>query len=556
MDLTAQRRRFKHAGTVLGISTILMGACGIVYEYTLGALGNNLMGSSHEQIFVIIGLMLFAMGIGSALQKKITKDLIDRFLLLEIALGFAGGASVLVIYVTFVYTTFYAVTMYAFACLIGVLIGLEIPLLIRINSTYASSLRASLSNILCMDYLGALAGALVFTYFLLSRLSIERIALVLGIINTLIGMGGLFYFWPLVRRQGILLTAGIAISLGLALSAGASEGWMATLEQRCFRDPIILSETTTYQHLVMTKRGDRTHLYINGHLQFSSEDEHIYHELLVHPPMAVANSRKQVLVLGGGDGLAAREILRYGDVADITIVDLDARITELAATHPDLIRLNQGALIGSRVSIDAAQGLSPGPLSEVKRATKAPHELHGKTAYAIAQVHVVNIDADLFIRGLHGPYDVVIIDFPDPSTVELAKLYSVEFYKALKRSMSPRAVMSIQSTSPFHAKQVYLCIGKTLEQAGFKTLPYHQNVPSFGEWGWHLAWTHDELPSEMKKRIRGIERLTVPTRYLTAELLASAFIFGRGWLRSEGIAWNTKMRPIILDYFKTAWEKG
>jgi spermidine synthase len=484
----SESSRFRHARAVLGVSTILMGACGIVYEYTLGALGNNLMGSSHEQLFVIIGIMLFAMGVGSAVQKKIEGQLVDFFLLLEISLGLVGGFSVLLIYIAFVYTTLHTIAMYAFASIIGVFIGVEIPLLIRINSEYDTSLKSSLSNILCMDYLGALAGALVFTYVLLTRLTIERIAFTVGIVNTLIGMAGLFYFWPLVKNRRILLALSVLIIAGLSLSTSSSGKWMGTLEQRCFRDPIILSETSPYQHVVMTKRQDRLQLFINGHLQFSSSDEQIYHELLVHTPMAAAKRQRRVLVLGGGDGLALREILKYGEVDEVDLVDLDKLMTDLAANHPELIRLNQGALHDDRVIKMSASGITPGHQIDIRRSANLPHEMSAKTTYSIAKVRVYNVDADLFLRELNNPYDVVIIDFPDPNSIELAKLYSVEFFQMLARHMTPQAVIGIQSTSPYHAKNVFLCIGKTLRHAGYKVLPYHQNVPSFGVWGWHLEW--------------------------------------------------------------------
>ncbi|MFC1587851.1 polyamine aminopropyltransferase [Planctomycetota bacterium] len=548
--------RFRFTPWVLAGSIMIMGGCGIVYEYTLGALGNNLIGSSHEQIFVIIGLMMFAMGIGATLQRNITGLLLDKFLLLEILLGLVGGVSALVIYATFAYTTSYRITMYGFAMLIGVLIGLEIPMVIRINAEYSKNLRTNLSQILCMDYVGALAGALLFTYVFLSTVSMERITLVIGGVNMLIGIAGLLFFWPLVRWRHSLMAFSFAGLLILGLMLARADSWMSSLEQRCFRDPIILSETSRYQHVVMTKRNDTVSLFLNGQLQFCSKDEEIYHEMLVHVPMSGAKNRRRVLILGGGDGLALRDVLRYGDVEHVTLVDLDPLMTELATTHPELIRMNESAFHDPRLSRPAPKGIQPGGEEDIYQNANLETALKNPPVYRVASVQVLNVDADQFVRGTQGPFDVVLIDFPDPRSIELAKLYSVDFYQALKSQLAPDAIVSIQSASPYHARKVFLCIGKTLREAGFNVLPYRQNVPSFGEWGWHLAWRSGETPEEMKQRLCKLQSFQVPTRYLTVELLPSAFAFGKGWLDTEEIRPNSKLRPVILKYYRIAWERG
>ena len=551
----AGTHRFRFARTVLALSMLVMGACGIIYEYAMGVLGNNLIGSSHEQIFVIIGIMMFAMGLGAIIQRHISRDLVDRFLLIELLLGFLGGVSTMAIYATFVYSTSYTVVMYAFAVVVGVLIGLEIPLLIRINAEYAESLRTNLSDILCMDYVGALVGALVFTYILLTRLSVGRIALVLGCVNTLLALGGLLYFWPLVRRPR-RLALGCATSLIVLLFCLVNiDAWTAKLEQRAFEDPIVHSQTTKYQHLVLTKRGSRLRMYINGHQQFCSDDEVVYHEIMVHVPMAVAPSRKNVLILGGGDGLALREVLRFGDVRKITLVDIDPAVVRLASEHPDLIRINRSAFHDARVHTRTAQGISPGQIIKVTAPTKLASELLDQTEYHLADVHVMTVDADLFVRDLGESYNVVIVDFPDPKTVELAKLYSVDFYHALAQRLAPHAVVSIQSTSPYRAKEVFLCIGKTLRAAGFRVLPYQDHLPSFGDWGWHLAWRASITEPEMRLRLSHLDRIPVQTRYVTPETIGAAFVFGKGRLNGdEDLLPNTKLRPVIMHYYMLGFQ--
>ncbi len=549
--------RLRHSSKVLSFSMLVMGACGIVYEYTLGVLGNNLLGSSHEQIFVIIGIMMFAMGVGAAMQGRIVGKLVDRFVAIELLLGFIGGIATLVVYVSFVFMASYQVVLFGLAFLIGLLIGLEIPIAIRINEEFAKSLRINLSDILSMDYVGSLLGALLFAYVLLANLSVGRIGVALGIVNTCLALGVLCYFWPLVRRRRLLLVLCFGALALLIVAFVQVDRWMSTLEQRCFDDPVVYQETSRYQRLVITKRGERVNLFINGHRQFCSVDEHIYHELLVHPPMALAKRRARVLILGGGDGLALREVLRYPDVERVTLVDIDPAVTRLASTHDDLVRLNEDAFADARVCTLTAQGISPGERMVVSAQTKLAKKLLDDRVYDVAEVQVLNIDADRFVQSLGAAYDVVILDFPDPKFLELAKLFSVDFYRALAHRLEPGAIISVQATSPYFARDAFLCIGASLEAAGFATLPYHDNVPSFGEWGWHLASRDAASIASAAARLRDLTSLDIATRYLTPDSLRAAFVFGKGWLEStdsaDAIEPNTKLRPVLIEYYKKAW---
>ena len=556
-DRAPESRAFRHAGRILSLSIFVMGACGLAYEYTLGALGNHLMGSSHQQIFIVIGLMMFAMGIGSVLQRGVHGELVDKWLALEILLGLVGGISVLAIYATFAFTTQYNVVLYLFAGAIGLAIGMEIPLLIRINEEYASNLSANLGQILMMDYVGSLVGALLFAYVLITRLTLMHIAASLGLVNVLLGIGATIYFWPLIRWRRLLPLLGGASAAILFALFFIAEPLVAALEQRTFRDPIVFRETTRYQHLVLTRRDDRLSLFINGHLQFCSDDEEIYHELLVHMPMALAPRRARVLILGGGDGLALREVLSWPDVRHVTLVDLDRRVLELGANQPDLVSLNEGALVDARVhlhagaSSDDGQGLAP--RRAVSRPFRGPGELGARPNVQLAEVELLAIDADLYLREASGPFDVAILDFPDPTSLEVAKLYSQEFYRRLRVVLAPDAAVAVQSGSPYHAREVFLCIGATLRAAGFETLPYHHNVPSFGEWGWHLAWRPaQEGAPNFGQRLRELETLEVAD-FASPDLLRAARVFGRGVLEGE-VRPSSQMRPVILEYARRAWK--
>ena len=545
------QRRARFARLVLAVSMLVMGACGIIYEYTLGVLGNNLMGSSHEQLFVIIGLMLFAMGLGAMLQQQLVASLVDRFLWIELLLGLLGGTSTIVIYTSFVFTDSYQLIMYAFALSIGVLIGCEIPLLIRINTQYTDSLRGNLSTILSMDYVGSLAGALLFTYVLLTRVSVERISLLLGCVNTLLAIGGLVYFWSEVGRRRLLAVSCSAVLAGLAFALSQSASWMSQLEQRCFEDPVIYSETSRYQHLVLTQSHtkDRTRLYIDGNLQFSSEDECIYHEMLVHVPMSLATSREHVLILGGGDGLALREVLKYPDVKKVTLVDIDLAVIRMAATVPDLIEINQAAFHDARVHVVPSNGVQDAAETTTIQCRTHRHPLVDQTRYDLAEVTVFTVDADLFVRDVDKAHDVILVDFPDPRSVELAKLYSVGFYRSLSKRLKSGGMCSIQSTNPFRGREVFRCIGRTLQTAGLHSLPYHDHVPSFGEWSWHLAWTGDSTPEEMQTRIRQVQDLAISTSYLTPEAMSAAFVFGLSDELDEPVRPSTRLQPIVMQYY-------
>jgi spermidine synthase len=200
-------------------------------------------------------------------------------------------------------------------------------------------------------------------------------------------------------------------------------------------------------HLICT---EDIRLYLNGQLQFSSVDERIYHEAFVHIPFSLTNDVQSVLVLGGGDGLALREILKYQEVKSVDLVDIDSKMVELAEQAPDLVALNERAFFDKRVS------------TYIK-------------------------DAKLFVQSNTKVYDLVIIDFPDPSNELLAGLYTVELFEELYDSLSDNGVIVCQSNALDAAPTVFWSIALTFGRAGFYTDQYHTIIPSFGDWGFNLA---------------------------------------------------------------------
>lgn len=538
---------------LLGTSMLLMGTCGICYEYVLGALGNYLMGSSHEQIYVIIGLMMFAMGIGAIFQKLFDQLLLEKFLLMEILLGLVGGVSCTLVYLAHGYTRIHLPVLWSFAFTIGLIIGLEIPLLIRVNKKYSSSLKNNLSLILSLDYVGSLFGALLFTYILLKSFSLPKISLILGFTNVTIGLLSFVYFRKEVKHPILIVSTGCCVSVILACFFFFAEPLQKNIAQQFFRDPIIASVTTRYQHITITQYQDQISLYINGHLQFSSTDEHIYHEFLAHLPMMASINPKNVLILGGGDGLALREILKYPQIEQVDLVDIDPEITTLAKTHPNLVALNQNAFQNARVALHSHSATMPlQKKQEVMTYNQNSLNPWDTERFPMgASVQLFHLDADLFVQEIQDKkYDVILLDFPDPQVIEIAKLFSVEFYHQVKNLLKPQGVLAIQSGSPSMNPQAFACIGKTLESAGFGNLPYHVYVPSLGDWGFYLAWDAKRHPQEVPQRLFH-QSIEVPTRYLNEGTLRASFCFGKDALLPwNQVKINTKQEVVLPDYYR------
>jgi spermidine synthase len=285
--------------------------------------------------------------------------------------------------------------------------------------------------------------------------------------------------------------------------------------------------------------------------------------------LAAAHGR--VLVLGGGDGLAVRELLKYKDVTSITLVDLDPEMIKLASTNPIMRKLNGNSFGDARVHSTVSPGVNDtGAKTDVRVDTgetaqvecdDAPDEGDTVTGcYSrpvtekVASVDVYTIDADRFVSAPRELFDVVIVDLPDPNSIELAKLYSKEFYEKIRRSMSPDGMMVVQATSPYHAKETFLCIMRTMAAAGFSTVPYHTNVPSFGDWGWVLA-SPTQRPEALYDRMENLKTYGVPTTELTSRSMSAALTFNKSQLTTKNDGISTLMNPVIYGlYTYEAWK--
>lgn len=439
---------------LLLISVFVIATCGLIYELIAGTLASYLLGDSVTQFSTVIGCYLFAMGIGSWLSRYINKNLLLTFIQIEILIGAVGGSSAAILFLLFEHVEMFRVLLYFVVGVIGILVGIEIPLLMRILKDRLE-FKDLVSKIFTFDYIGALFASVLFPLWLVPQLGLIKSSFLFGILNVAVAVWLLFALRediPLLRlHRAAAITTLFALTLGLVFS----ESLVHVAEADSYQGEVIYAESTPYQRIVLTRERDDLRLFLNGNLQFNSHDEYRYHEALVHPVLAALDTPRRVLIIGGGDGLALREVLKYPSIDDITLVDLDARMTHLFSTQPMLTQLNHGSLLSGKVTL-------------------------------------VHQDAFLWVKtrvndlALH-PFDAVIIDIPDPSNFSVGKLYSVTFFRELRKMISPSGFLVVQSTSPWVARKTFWCVNNTLERTGLRTAPYHAYVPSFGEWGYVIA---------------------------------------------------------------------
>lgn len=532
---------------LLASSMFFTGASGIIVQNILIMSASNILGNTIAQVAITVAIMLGFMGIGGTYQKYIKTKLLEKFALIEITLAIMTGFAPIALYATYaVMPEHFELIQYFWIAAIGFMMGLEIPIISRLNEEFQPDLKDNLASVITMDYIGSMIGGGVWVWLFLGKVDLSSSAFITASMNLTVAVITFFYFSKREQQSVIKMCGVLTVTIGAIIFGYTNaDKWEVSLQQKLYDDPIVFHERTRYQDLTVTKdkKVEDYRLYINGNLQFSTTDEKVYHEFLVHPVMEVAKRKKNVLVLGGGDGMAVRELLKYDEVESITLVDLDKEMIDIFTNDPIMSKLNSGSFKDARVTTN-----TPDVSSTLQRAVFLKDDKNKPVRDGYVDVFI--IDAFSFVQTPKDKlFDVVIIDFPDPSMSELSKLYSKEFYIHLHNVLSPDAVMSIQSTSPFHAKESFLCIGRTFESAGYKAIPYHHNVPSFGDWGWYLVWPGKETKSEMHNNFCGIQKFNVPLSYLTTELLASSVHFGKGYLESKHDGINTLMNPVLLTYY-------
>ena len=437
-------------------AALLVAVGGLIYELILGTAASYLFGDSIVSFSIATGVTLFGMGIGSLIASKFAKRAGRNFAWNEIILGLIGGNSVLILFAAFSLTPIYWLVFVVLSLIIGILIGLEIPLLIGLFNDYGrKSTIKLLGRVLALDYFGALIASLLFPFLLLPYLGLMRTAYLVALLN--IGIA-LYILWRLGSLKRMFAAAILIIGLLLGGFIYASRIEQA-IDAKAYQDPVVFYNFSAYQKIVMTQYKDDTRLYLNNQLQFSSLDEARYHETLAHAAMTSMGEPKSVLILGGGDGLLAREILKYPSVTSITLVDIDPKMTNIAKDSRLLVDIN-------------------------KKSMQNP------------KVHIVNEDAFTYMKNKSGMHDVIIADLVDPSNERIAKLYSKEFYRYGLERLNPNGVFITQATSTYFTASAFSTIASTVKtaQPNRQIIPLGLNVPSFGEWGFVMSLPEGATP--------------------------------------------------------------
>lgn len=499
---------------VFFLTVFLAGLCSIVYELLISTTSSYFMGDSIKQFSLVIGIYMAAMGLGSYLTKFLDDNLLEWFVKIEILLGLVGGISVPLLYYTFsrVNGTEYQFIMLGLTAIIGTLTGFEIPVLVRILKTYYP-LKSNLAYVLSLDYVGALIATLLFPFLLLPFVGTFKTSLIFGFINVALGLFIYNFFTRQLQvkaKKSLLIVSTIVLSCFIGLGISSSH-LLKDWEEDLFSTKVIFAKQTPYQKLVLTQNKEDIRLYINRIIQFSSIDEYRYHESLALVPMNVARYKKNVLILGGGEGLLAREILKEQDVEQVTIVDLDPEMFLLAKENPHVKKLNEGIMT------------------------------HPK-------VRTIAMDAMTFLFEDNQFYDIILADLPDPSNDALARLYSTSFYRLVQSRLSAEGLFATQASSTFHTNNTFWCIYETMKASGFSHVyPYHAYVPSFGDWGFVMASKRDLEPQKYTS--------DYPVKYLDTTLVRNMFFFEKDIKNPNNLEINYLDNPVLLKYFLEDWEK-
>ncbi len=492
-------------------SVFVVAACGLLYELAAGAIASYVLGDSILQFSTIIGTYLFAMGVGSWLSRYIERQLPAQFLRIELLIAVVGGALPAILFLAHAYAPQgFRPLLYGLVMVVGTLVGLEIPIVMRILKRN-TQLKDLVSQVLTFDYLGALAVSVAFPLLLVPQLGLVRTGLLFGLLNAAVALWAVWLFRFELRVFKAHLVAALIVIAALFVAFWQAEQITTLAEDRFYQDKIVFSNTSPYQRIVVTQGKAGHRLYLNGNLQFAQRDEYRYHEALVHPVMAAHGAPRRVAVLGGGDGMAVREVLKYASVESITLVELDPKMTEIFSRDSQLAALNGGALQSPKVKI-------------------------------------INADAFKFLETTNEVFDVVIVDFPDPSNFSLGKLYSTSFYALLDARLSASGYAVIQSTSPLVARKSFWTVVRTIEEVGLQARPYHAHVPSFGEWGFIVASRRPFKPSVAQ------EAFPKDLRFLNAQTLPLLLDFPQDMGKVQAEPNRMSNQNLVLT-FEEEWGK-
>jgi spermidine synthase len=536
----------------------VLAACGLVYEYLMSHYAARMLGAMETTIYGMIGVMVVSMGVGSLYARNI-KNHFQSFVYLELSVALIGSLSTTIIAIAnalvnlipkligsaydlpadaypqggWIESLSYGMEFFPFlmGAIIGVLVGMEIPLIARVREHYLTKNKEhNAGTIYGADYIGAGVGATLWVMYMVYYEPSVAAAMI-GAVNLIAGLYFMYIYSENITKKGLLVSLHFLVAIPILFVYTSGATLDNKLEDILYKDEVIFSTNTQYQRLTLTKRniyqeGKGSYsFYINGRTQFNSSDEEIYHSMLTEPVLKASARNEYILIIGGGDGLAARNVLRKNP-KKVILADLDENLTDLFREKSDevdnsfLLELNNYSLSDERLEI-----------------------IHGDAYNTVIKL----------LRNKQR-FDSIIVDLPDPSHPNLNKLYSVEFYSKLRNLLKADGAIGIQSTSPYHAKNAFISIGKTVEDAGFEyTQQYHTNVPSFGEWGWTIATKYGSSPY---RRIEDNEEV-YDENFITKELLLGSFNFPKNFYKNKDKIKSNRLNSMTAyRYHENDWEKN
>ncbi|WP_350431681.1 polyamine aminopropyltransferase [Shewanella sp. H8] len=558
--LTSRQVSWFDDALLLGIMASLAG-CGLIYEYLLSHYAGRILGALEAAIYTMIGLMIVSMGVGAFAARKI-KCAFTGFAMLELTVALCGSFAIIVTAAVIGFgqqlplaiantlglppdhlpnggfiaslQTLSEYLPYVWGVLLGLMIGMEIPLIARVRQSLSEAhLLHNAGTIYGADYIGAGIGAAIWVGFMLA-IDIQLAAALTASVNLLAGLVFIWRFWSKINHVKLLLIGHIIASVVIGVLAVKGPSWEQHFNNLLYKDHVVYAKATRFQQLNFTERlrggglPPVYNLYINGRLQFSSNDEHIYHSFLVHPTLAASARHDNVLIIGGGDGLGLKQVLKW-QPKTVTLMDLDQDLLALFKSPP--------ADMPQRLS-DALLALNGDALNDPRLTLMVDDAFNG---------------VDKLIK-TGQMFDAIIVDLPDPSHPDLNKLYSDLFYRKLNELLSADGVITVQSTSPYHAKKAFISVGKTLAAAGFNVKQYHHNVPSFGEWGWSIG---SKMGKNPQQRLAAIDQMPVPENWLTPGLIHASFEFPKNFYTDIDKIKVNEIGSLQLYYYHlAAWSEN
>ena len=171
-------------------------------------------------------------------------------------------------------------------------------------------------------------------------------------------------------------------------------------------------------------------------------------------------------------------------------------------------------------------------------------------------MRILNEDGFLFINNEERLYDVIIVDLPDPRTLEISRMYSKEFYEQCYLKLRPNGVLVTQAGSPYYAMKAFYCIEETMNSAGLTCLPLHNQILTMGQWGWVIG-VKNQARKNLKERLKALKFENIETDWINQEAMLHMLSFGKKIFlnNNDSITINTVGDPVLYKYYlKGNWD--